>query len=101
MEARELAFERVNVAEIEFRFSQRAHHVQDIERPPALFRSQFFKRPNSSVLCANIGRGGGLSTCDYRNSRIQWNRAEKNVATDPAGAARIGTKRLSLFDRRE
>jgi hypothetical protein len=100
MQTHELAFERINLAAIEFRFPQRANHVQNVECPPALFRFQFLKRSNPSILCANLGRRGRLATCDYRNSRIQWNRAKKDVASLPAGAARIGTKRSSLSLRR-
>lgn len=100
MESCEGIFESVHFRESESGFIEGTDGVEDIEGPAAFFEFQRCNRLKASVSAANFCRRYRPILFHERNSRVDGNSVEKDVAADPTGAAGRGGKWLPFLQRR-
>ena len=83
----QFAGEGVGVGGGEFLFVEAADGVEDVQCPAALLRFDFRQWFDLAELCPDIFCGGSHIVSDDGNSCVGGNAVERDVATNPTGAA--------------
>jgi hypothetical protein len=88
----------VDISESEFEFAQGLHYLKYVECPASLFYPQFFQRSQSVVGTAYLVRSVGTPLAYDRDTSVDRNLFQQNVAANPAGAACGWGERLAAFN---
>jgi len=90
----------ISVRDGELRFAKFADGVEHIERPAALFDSDFFEGFDAPEFCSDPRFPGGLVFPDDRNPSLDGNPMQRDVAANPARPPGRHGQRIPFDDGR-